>query len=244
METEKTIGFSESDNLSEPRWTSYYTYEPEMVLGLNNAFYSFKNGDLYEHDLGPVNTFYGEQNPSKIIVVFNDAPGDDKVFHGLNIEGTDPWDMTLKTNQTQSTLQNQEFVSKESRWFAYTRRDENALDFKSLGTVGIGIISSVTGLNIEFAIVNARVSIGDVLYQIINNEPQQIGVIDSINSSTITVNVQDNIPVVSSYAFALKNSRLEGSVMRGYYMEVEMTFDKDKETEIFAINSTVSKSYV
>ena len=28
-------------------WPSFYSFQPEMMIGMNNYFYSFKGGDLY-----------------------------------------------------------------------------------------------------------------------------------------------------------------------------------------------------
>jgi len=29
---------------------SFYSYNPEYMIGMNNFFYSFKNGQLYRHN--------------------------------------------------------------------------------------------------------------------------------------------------------------------------------------------------
>jgi hypothetical protein len=31
-------------------WTSRWSYRPEWMIGLNSTFYSFKGGNLYQHD--------------------------------------------------------------------------------------------------------------------------------------------------------------------------------------------------
>lgn len=244
MVEESTLAFAESGGSTRDRWCTFYSYIPEMMVGLNNAFYSFKNGELYEHDLGAVNTFYGVQTPSTIIVIFNEMPSDDKIFHSINLEGTDAWEIALETNYTNSTIQKGEFVQKESRWFAYTRRDEDSLDFKSLATVGISIATSINSNVISFAHMNERTSVGDSLYQIINNAPVLIGTITDIGAFSVTLDTLLATPEVSAFSFSLKNSRTEGSIMRGYYMQAELTSDEDKEVELFAVNATITKSHV
>ena len=57
-----------------------------------NDYYSFWQGDIYEHhsELEPprYNTFYGLSNSSRITVLFNEDPGVVKSFKALNYEGS------------------------------------------------------------------------------------------------------------------------------------------------------------
>ena len=68
-----------------------------LLVELDNRLYSIKNGQLYQHnsETVPRNTFYGTQYPSKISTIFNEAPSDIKVFQTFNIEGSDPWDVSI-----------------------------------------------------------------------------------------------------------------------------------------------------
>lgn len=65
-----TITFSEASN----GWTSRWTYRPEWMIGLNSTFYSFKNGNLYQHDTNTTRT------------QFYDQPVNDPNFYGFSIE--------------------------------------------------------------------------------------------------------------------------------------------------------------
>ena len=73
-------------------WPSRYSFVPESGLSLNNTYYTFKNGDIYEHNSTAVgrNNFYGNQYQSSIVFIFNDAPESVKNFKTLNYEGTQP----------------------------------------------------------------------------------------------------------------------------------------------------------
>lgn len=51
-------------------------------------------------------------------------------------------------------------------------------------------------------------------------------------------------PTVGLFSFSTKDSRIEGSEIRGYYMEVEMTNDDSEQIELFAVNTNCIKSYV
>src|SRR5690606_12984306 len=103
---------------------------PDALGNLANKMYSTKNGQLYLHnESGPRNNFYGEQFTSKITTVLNHDTGSDKVFKTIFQEGSDAWDVALVTNLANGTITKEEFVKKESHYFAHTRRNENENDF-------------------------------------------------------------------------------------------------------------------
>lgn len=236
-----TIGFKEGVK----GWVSRYSYVPERMLGLNNSFYSFKDGELYLHDSENVarNNFYGEQFTSKVTVVFNDVPSDDKIFKTFVLESDAAWDVTLSTNYTNGVINASEFTSKESRWFAYIRKNENASDLNS-SAQGIGTITASSGLTVTVENVPSNVSYGDTLYQINGSSQEVVGVIDSISNNVITLVSLTNTPINSAFAFSKKDARIEGSEIRGYYLEAELENDSTNAVELFAVNTNLVKSYV
>ena len=65
---EYTLAYSESVK----GWTSFYSYMPEVMIGMNSHLYSFKNGNLYQHSVNDNrNNFYGVDYPSTITAVIN-----------------------------------------------------------------------------------------------------------------------------------------------------------------------------
>ena len=98
------------------------------MVGMNNKFFSFNNGELYEHHSDNVarNNYYGTQYSSKISVMINDAPSDIKELQTLGLEGNASWDAVLKAfvsnsdDTIESTIASSEFVQKEGKWYAYT----------------------------------------------------------------------------------------------------------------------------
>ena len=184
--SEYTLAYSEKVK----GWTSFYSFIPDWMIGMNNYFYTFKGGNLYRHNVNETrNTFYQswwikEGNPdnafepSTIQTVFNDAPLHNKLFKTLNIEGDDAWAATMLTDiQTTGFIEYSWFEKKEGAWFAFVRNsgtvpaleDEYAL--RSLN--GVGRSASITGiaaaLQINFSIaplvaIGNIASIGDYLY--------------------------------------------------------------------------------
>ena len=47
MRQEETLTFDDGVK----GWTSFYSYIPDFMIGMNNYFYSFKNGNLYRHNV-------------------------------------------------------------------------------------------------------------------------------------------------------------------------------------------------
>ena len=80
-----TLSFKETVN----GWTSRKSFLPEEGVSLNNIYYTFKNGLLWQHNANPVyNNFYGTQYFSTFNLLVNEAPQAVKGFTALNYSGT------------------------------------------------------------------------------------------------------------------------------------------------------------
>jgi hypothetical protein len=227
-------------------WTSFWSFLPDGMIRLNNRFYTIKNGQLYLHneETGVRNNFYGVQHSSKIVFYFNESNSEDKIFKNMVLEGNLPWDAIVKTNYTNSSINKEEFDQRESRHFAYMRKNENEEDLHGNSAQGIGVIDSVSGTDITFLFLSEFVSIGDKLYQLNDQTPELIGVIEEVNGLTIKVDAIVTVPTSGFYSYSKKDSRIEGGEVRGYYMEVELTNDDTEKVELFAVNTNAVKSYV
>lgn len=227
-------------------WTSFWDYVPDWMCRLNNRFFTIKNGQVWLHNEESAvrNNFYDVQYNSVIKTVFPDAASDDKVFKTLWLESNQPWAAELATNYTESSIESDKFNTRESRQFAFIRQNENPEDYSGGATQGIGGIVSSAGTNITFGSVSEFVSIGDVLKQVNGSDVETIGTITSIAGNVITVNAITTAPVNGLFAFAQKDARAEGSDVRGYYLEVQLTNEDTVPGELFAITTNAVKSYV
>jgi hypothetical protein len=237
----KTITFSEENK----GWTSFWSYAPDGMCSVDNRFYSIKNGQLYLHnniDNKVPNTFYGVYAQSKLSFYFNEDPTNDKIFKTIEIEGTHAWETLLKTNLTQGDIHKEEFSKKESRFYAYIRKNNAGQIFYGIGTQGIGTVQSITGNVISFNNISDSINQGDTLFKAPDTE---IGTITAINFTAKTITVS-NVGSLSTndFCFANKPSRIEGAEIRGYYMEVEITNNEQVLTELFSVNTNAIKSYV
>jgi len=129
-----TISFSEKNK----GWVSFKSFLKENGLSLNNEYFTFKHGMLYQHHTNPIhNNFYGSQFDSSVEVLFNELPGSVKSFGALSYEGSQSnitqdlnnsaeyWDNKNKlgwyVSKMYTNLQEvdlQEFKDKEGKWFS------------------------------------------------------------------------------------------------------------------------------
>lgn len=225
-------------------WTSFHSYLPEDMVRLNNRFYTFKDGQLWLHNNeGDYNNYYGINYESTVTTVFNQQMEFDKIFKTLVIEGLLPWNADIVTNYTEGSITTDEFAAKESRWFGYIRQDETP-DTNLSNGFGIGNIQSNSGTTLTFNKVNEAVSIGDSLYQINSGNPEFIGVIDAITDTTINVETINESVVDGRFAMCIKNSRIEGGHLRGYYAEVTLSDNTNNNNELFAVSTNAVMSYL
>lgn len=80
-----TVSYSEISK----GWVSFKSFHPQHGLSLNNNYYTFDNGILWQHYAGEAyNSFYGIPTTADITVLFNDQPEAAKKFMTVNYEGS------------------------------------------------------------------------------------------------------------------------------------------------------------
>lgn len=236
-------------------FTSFHSFIPEFMVGMNNSFYSFKNGELYIHNSSAVNrnTYYGVFYPSKVSVIINDSPSDVKELKAVSLEGNNPWEITLKAyisnvdDFTQSTIKDTEFVKKEGIWYAHARRNENVNQEDSKSLYGIGTVLTVDGNTITVNGYNDTLVVGDMLLKI--NTMDAIGEITNSSYNPITkvttITLDDSTGlVIGNFVGGRKDARIEGGNLRGYSLRADLETDKTTKVELFAVNTEVVKSYM
>lgn len=272
---EYTLTYSESSK----GFPSFYSYIPDMMIGMNNYFYSFKGGNIWRHNTNDLrNTYYGVAYPATITSVFNDTPLENKVFKTISLESDDAWKATLTTDiQTTGLIEAAWFEKKEGNWFGFVRSDgptgsvtdESEWELRSLN--GIGNSSAVGGVpavyNIDFPLslsIGSILSVGDLLYYA---EPPvapvttltpvfagkvtdiQIDLPASINRIVIDASpvtspgATNPIPIQDAFFLYIKNPIAESHGLLGHYCEFTLRIDSQEESELFAVESEVMKSF-
>lgn len=132
---------------NEPRngFTGFFDYHPEWALSANDIIYSWKNGQLYKHDVSGSNycNFYGTQYDCYITLVFNMNVGQKKTFQSISEVAsaifacptiyTDT--KSYGTQRQESNLVEAEFAILEGMPSASLRRDLNSNGGKINGQV-------------------------------------------------------------------------------------------------------------
>ncbi len=95
-----TVSFDENAK----GWPSFKSFKQENGLTLNNKYYTFNSGKLYEHNAENVNrnSFYGAASADSYIEpILNDSPSSIKTFNNISYEGTSGWELDfLRTDLT------------------------------------------------------------------------------------------------------------------------------------------------
>jgi len=246
-------------------WTSFYSYEPDWMIGMNSYFYTFKGGNLYRHNTNSVrNNFYGVQYGSSIKSVFNDDVLFNKLFKTIALQGTASWGVTLESDIQDSGFINSEwFEKKEQVWFAFVRNsgDIPAGDDEYVLRSVNGIASSTTvdttdpsAVEINFSTsvtVSGIISVGDRLY-FGYPTPTLCGQVTEINVdlpngvNQLVVDISDTgalPPSNTEYFFFIKNAVAESHGILGHYAIFTMTNNSANQVELFMTQSDVMKSY-
>jgi hypothetical protein len=167
--TYKTLTFDED----VAGWTSFFDFKPNWGGSLRNNFYTFKNGEIWQHYL-PSNSgwgkFYGVTYDSSVEVIFNPDVSLVKTFKTINYEGSTGWetvsfytdsDITVPISKALNapTLDDLElqlftnsFKRKENKYFA------NLLNITPAANGEVVWGSSMTGVKGTTATVRMRYS--------------------------------------------------------------------------------------
>lgn len=247
-------------------WPSFYSYNPDWMIGMNQYFYTFKNGNLYKHnDNAARNNFYGVQYSSRIKTVFNDSPLENKLFKTLNIEGNSPWSATLISDvQDSGFVQAGWFEKKEQSWYAFVRNsgttpagnDEYVLrSVNGLGNSTTILVTNPSAVVINFPLtlnIKNILSIGDNLYRSTPN-PIFVGKVvqvnvnlpKGINQIIVDTTVPNgSLPVQDvDYYMYIKDAIAESHGILGHYGVVELTNTNTSQVELFVVESNVMKSH-
>lgn len=95
---------------SVEKWLTFYSFIPEMYANIQNRFFSFKDGKMWQHNQSATrNSFYEEgedltaRYPSRLRLISRGNPSSVKAYKAMSTEGNRAWGVKLE-NDTQRTL--------------------------------------------------------------------------------------------------------------------------------------------
>jgi len=220
------------------------TFNPEEMLRVNNHLLSFKNGEVYKHNHNATSnysTFYGVQSDSTFSFNFSQEPSTRKNFKTIEIEGTNSWDITLKTDLQNGYLNKADLSKKEGVWYGYVRGEgENAVDTATLSVQGLGSVSLIVGNVVTVnGFSSGLVSVGD---RVLDSNLVFIGNITSILGQTITLSSVIGASI-GTFLVSSKSQSSETSGLLGYYMKVDAKLSSNTYSEVYSVNSEAIKSF-
>jgi hypothetical protein len=218
----------------ETGWTSYHSYLPDWMVTMNNALYTFKDGNLYKHYSNETrNSYYGVLYPSRLTTIFNNEPSQTKQFKTIATNSTTAWDTVVASDQGAGFIDADYYDLKEGTWYAYIRRNPNDNNLSMISAQGVGNVTTYASNVLTFAFnIGDIVSVGDSLYILNGPNIQFSGVITSHTNTTITINRTGAIPIPGSFILYIKSSVAESTATRGTYLEVEFTNNDTEYTEM------------
>lgn len=242
-------------------WPSFYSFFPEYIKGMNAYLYTFSGGNLFRHNVNPLrNTFYDNFTPSSITSVFNPEPSlSVKLFKTISFESNSEWSCeSLVTDLSQgnvnTALPNIDFEQKEGEWYGYIRHNDGITNYALRYSNGIGTNTNVAGPNnalvVSFGVpIGNIITIGATVYTLTNGAaPVEAGVVDNLDrvNNTLTVDssaASATAPVTGDFIMFVNNTLAESYGMRGYFMEFKLTNGSNAPVELFAVGSSVMKSF-
>ena len=243
-----TVSFSESIN----GWVSKKSFIPEAGESIQNKYFTFKNGHIYEHHTGTVNTFYGVSTTPYVELILNASPANMKNFRTLNYEGDSGWACpSFVTDQQDGSIST--FVNKENKYFGYVRgvtENTGTIDFKALNVQGIGNWATInlSGGTVTLTFAEAvpnDLQIGDVLYYVhpSTSATTKFGPVTVVNETEVRATYTGSPPTSPAYfVFYVKNASWETSGLLGYHATVKMQNTANTVKEIYAVGSEISIS--
>tara|TARA_B100000214_G_scaffold365214_1_gene332728 strand:- start:2214 stop:3599 length:1386 start_codon:yes stop_codon:yes gene_type:complete len=251
-------------------WPSFYSYNPDYMVGMNSFFYTFNGGNLYRHNTNPLrNNFYGRQYNSTVTSVINELPIVTKLFKTINLQSDEPWTVTLNTDiQGGGFISNEWFELKEGSWYADIKNTTQSptliSNFASRAINGIGRCSGFSGaisarqfdfLSTPTINIGSILSVGDFLYfnDEFTNTPELAGRVSQINinlSSNInnivvdaSINGAQDPTVGNPYVIGVKNNTAESYGLLGHFCRFIIENKGPSPTELFAVQAQIMKSY-
>ena len=259
----RTLTYSETSQ----GFPSFYSYQPESILGMNNYLYTFNGGNLYRHNTNPLyNNYYGVQYASTITSVFNDSPLQPKLFKTLELHADDAWtafgisgDAPLTGKQVAGDINDSLMEQKEGSWFGYIRNQTTSANndipdnqYGQRSIKGIGVPTALNNPNtnactITFNSLSSTVCIGAFVYQDKNN----IGQISAIDSDTNTITINNDttafptltVADVTKFTYYVQSVSVESHGVIGNYLEFNLLLSTTSASELFAVKADIMKSY-
>jgi len=232
-------------------WSTRLSYAPEFAISLNNDYYSFKDGEIWEHTNNTRANFFGVQENTTVTTIFNDAPTSVKNFKTLSYEGDAGWTASITTNKQSGSVST--WKEREGIYFNYIKGEATTLgniDTSEFSVQGIAdvdyVVDGVGYYDLSFTSdINTSLQVGDAIYFVdasAGNALKLLGDVLSITGLTVRAEwdgTAANEPEDGDFILFAKDGNVNTSGLIGYYAEAELTSAGGTKKELFAVNSEI-----
>jgi len=240
----ETLGFSELNK----GWTSFYSFIPEEMVNIKSDFFTFKNGNVYKHNIKGAsrNTFYGQVYPSIIETLINQDPETVKNFRTLNLEGSSGfWRVEMTTDLDKGGATHADFEERERLFKAHIRTDrDDSLNTDRLTVQGLGTLISRQDTSLFFRFIDNAIEQGDLVYQIYADKYEFLGEIKSVFDNYILLDGIRKDVKLGQFCFVSKDPVIESYGLKGYFSSVVLTSYESTDMELFAVSTEVTQSSI
>lgn len=248
-------------------WTSFYSYYPDWMIGMNSHLYTFKGGNLYKHNANTLRNIFYQQwwnqvdnlnpspnafAPSRVKSVFNVEPFTIKNFKTFYMETDHTWDLTVATDTATGFINHDWFQNKENLYYGFIRRYESDNSIRLRSCQGVGSVTTVnstvpSAVTLTFTFnLGTMISIGDTAYKNNAGTIVKLGKITNVVNNVMTIDTTitgGSVPSNGNFILYLKNATAESYGARGYYMNFELTNNDTDRVELFGVGASLFKSY-
>ena len=213
---------------------------PRDLIQVDDSLYSISSGNnsLYLENVGTVLSIYGTIQTPKIGFVVNKEPNVVKDYLSMSVQSTIPFNIVFATSYGSTSLTKTKFMDREGVWYADVPRDSSS---KGKLIFGVGEFDSVIdaqNIKMKSNVVNLRS--GDEIYRLPSSNI--VGTVTSYNGVYISVDSILSTPLPSEVIYTVRPQSVEGKVMKGEYLEVELSSDTDEDFKLFSVNTVINVS--
>jgi hypothetical protein len=253
LENDFTVSYDVTSNV----WNTFYSYQPESIVSVDDTLFTFFAGVMYKHsDAANRSTYYGNPYNSVVEVISNQNPSMVKSYEAISLEGTNAWAAEVSNTDQSTSILAADFSERERNWYAYVPRDSSANTGTATittlsGSSEVFVLGNVATGGVSGSTITFTTPVGDVpfpmggsLYKVSGATLVSLSLTVSSISGDKQVTASGSVTGVNNgdTIVVIGNGAIEGDQIRDYYAKIKLTNSSTSEIELYAVNMVFAKS--
>jgi hypothetical protein len=253
LENDFTVSYDVTSNV----WNTFYSYQPESIVSVDDTLFTFFAGVMYKHsDAANRATYYGNPYNSVVEVISNQNPSMVKSYEAISLEGTNAWAAEVSNTDQSTSILAADFSQRERNWYAYVPRDSSANTGTATittlsGSSEVFVLGNVATGGVSGSTITFTTPVGDVpfpmggsLYKVSGSTLVSLSLTVSSISGDKQVTASGSVTGVNNgdTIVVIGNGAIEGDQIRDYYAKIKLTNSSTSEIELYAVNMVFAKS--